>query len=70
MTVEQQLNALRMAANVAELVVHQKHQEDKRKKVPMFFANYFSETVSPVLNYNDLNYFILGWIKCKQKGGK
>lgn len=70
MTVAQQLESLQNAADVIGLKVHQKHfYEDKRKKVPMFFLDRGIETVSPVLDYSNLNHFILGWIKCKQKGG-
>lgn len=71
MKAAQQLESLQNAANVVGLTVHQKHfYEDKRKKVPMFFLNRGKETVSPVLDYSNLTHFILGWIKCKQNGGK
>ena len=40
--------------------LHEKQYSDKRKKVSKFFLQQGAKTISPVLNYNEMNYFILG----------
>ena len=42
------------------IILHKKQYSDKRKKVSKFFLQQGSETISPVLDYNDMNHFILG----------
>ncbi len=56
--------SLQNAANQVGLLVHEKYQDDKRKTIKMYFATKNGFFVSPVLNYEQLNHFILGWIKC------
>lgn len=71
MTSELQQQYLQNAADSIGAKIYQKHfYEDKRKKVPMFFANIGNETISPVLNYNDMNNFLHGWIRAKIYTGK
>lgn len=53
--------ALQNAANSLELFVHEKHNEDKRKTVKKFFLTQSGTTVSPTLDYENMNHFILGW---------
>lgn len=65
MKIEHQLESLQNAADSIGATIHEKLFEDKRKKVPMFFANIGNETISPVLNYNDMNNFLHGWIRAK-----
>lgn len=62
-----ELEALQNAANTAGLTIHERYQPDKRKKTKMYFANKGDETVSPVLDYEQLNHFLLGWIRCSQQ---
>ena len=40
--------------------IHEKQYNDKRKKVSKFFLQQGAKTISPVLNYNEMNHFILG----------
>ena len=40
--------------------LHEKQYSDKRKKVSKFFLQDGAKTISPVLNYNEMNNFILG----------
>ena len=40
--------------------LHEKQYSDKRKKVSKFFLQQGAETISPVLDYNEMNHFILG----------
>jgi len=40
--------------------LHEKQYSDKRKKISKFFLQQGAKTISPVLNYNEMNYFILG----------
>lgn len=56
-----ELESLQNAADDLGLVIHRKQCEDKRKKVPMYFAQHGDETVSPVLSYQEMNHFLLGW---------
>lgn len=62
-----ELFCLQNAANSIGLTIHEKYMEDKRKTVRMYFAAKNGVSVSPVLNYENLNHFLLGWIKCAGK---
>lgn len=53
--------SLQNAANDLGLIIFYKVQDDRRKKVNRYFANRGKETVSPVLNYENMNHFLLGW---------
>ena len=57
--------ALQNAANSTGLniAVFEKLQEDKRRKVKKYFLAIDNASVSPVLNYTELNYFIFGMIQ-------
>jgi hypothetical protein len=57
-----ELEALQNAANTSGLTIHEKpFFENKRKTVKKYFANIGNHTVSPVLDYKNLNHFLLGW---------
>ena len=58
-----QLEALNNALQYFELkniILHEKQCSDKRKNVSKFFLQQGAKTISPVLNYNEMNKFILG----------
>ena len=58
-----QLEALNNALNyfgLKNINLHEKQYSDKRKKVSKFFLQQGAKTISPVLNYNEMNCFILG----------
>ena len=58
-----QLEALNNAViyfGFKNIILHEKQYSDKRKKVSKFFLQYGAETISPVLDYNEMNHFILG----------
>lgn len=57
------LNYLQNAANNIGASVHQKNFEDKRKKINRYFLTINGVSISPVLDYDKMNYFILGMIK-------
>ena len=42
------------------IILHEKQYSDKRKKVSKFFLQQGAKTISPVLDYNEMNHFILG----------
>ena len=44
----------------SNIILHEKQYSDKRKKVSKFFLQDGAKTISPVLNYNEMNNFILG----------
>ena len=58
-----ELQALQNATNGLNLTVHIKLSYDKRKST-RYFLQRGSETVSPVLNYDQMNHFLLGYRKC------
>lgn len=45
------------------LTIHQYH--DKKRKKRRYFAEIEGETISPILNYEALKFFLLGWIGSK-----
>ena len=58
-----QLEALNNALSYfgfKNIILHEKQYSDKRKKVSKFFLQQGAETISPVLDYNEMNHFILG----------
>ena len=67
-----ELESLQNAANYfRNLEVRQHYSEDKRKTVKKYFIVFKDEqkpatTISPVLDYEQLNHFILGMIKLHQ----
>ena len=42
------------------VILHEKQYSDKRRKVSKFFLQQGAETISPILDYNEMNHFILG----------
>ena len=42
------------------VILHEKQYSDKRKKVSKFFLQQGENRISPVLDYNEMNHFILG----------
>jgi hypothetical protein len=62
------LLALHNAANSVGLIglkVHEKFNEDKRRSIKKYFLTHCGMTISPVLNYDNMNHFILGFSKAK-----
>ena len=58
-----QLEALNNALSYygfKNIILHEKQYSDKRKKVSKFFLQDGAKTISPVLDYNEMNCFILG----------
>lgn len=58
-----QLEALNNALNYfgfKNVILHEKQYSDKRKKVSKFFLQNGAKTISPVLDYNEMNNFIHG----------
>ena len=63
MNAQQQMEALQNALQyfgLKNINIHEKQYSDKRKKVSKFFLQQGAETISPVLDYNEMNHFILG----------
>ena len=58
-----QLEALNNGLNyfgLKNVILHEKQYSDKRRKVSKFFLQQGAETISPVLDYHEMNHFILG----------
>ena len=63
MNAQQQMEALQNALNsfgFKNVILHEKQYSDKRKKVSKFFLQQGAKTISTVLDYNEMNHFILG----------
>ena len=63
METNKQLEALNNAVvsmNLEGLEVRQYIQHDNRKKIGKFFLRLNGNLISPILNYNEMNHFILG----------
>lgn len=68
-TSELELNSLQNMADASGLsiVIHEKIIHDKRNKVKKYFANIEGKgTISPVLDYSNLNHFLLGISQAKE----
>lgn len=65
-----EIQALQNAANDFNLIIYEKPTQDKRKTVKHYFANRGNETVSPNLDYENMNHFLLGWIKANKYKSK
>ena len=64
-----QLEALNNALSyfaLKNIILHEKQYSDKRKKVSKFFLQDGAKTISPVLDYNEMNSFILGMSAMQQ----
>jgi len=59
-----EIQALQNAANLIGLTIYEKFTQDKRKTVKLYFAQLEKQTISPVLNYDNMNHFLLGFINC------
>ena len=58
-----QLEALNNALSyfqIKNIILHEKQYSDKRKKVSKFFLQQGEKSISPVLDYKEMNHFILG----------
>lgn len=61
-----EIQSLQNALNSTEiqgLTIHEKIHEDKRRKVKKYFIQLNGTTYSPVLDYQNMNHFILGFLK-------
>jgi len=58
-----EIQSLQNAANDLELFVHEQYNTDKRKTVKKYFLTKNGTSVSPVLDYEQMNCFLLGWRK-------
>ena len=59
-----EIQALQNAANLIGLTIYEKFTQDKRKTVKLYFAQLEKQTISPVLDYDNMNHPLLGFIKC------
>ena len=61
MTAILEMEALQNFGDTLDLKINQKYTEDKRQTVNKYFASRNGTSVSPVLNYNELNCYMMGW---------
>jgi len=60
------LNNAVVSMNLEGLEVLQYIQHDNRKKVGKFYLRLNGTYISPTLNYNNMNHFLLGMTKMKK----
>lgn len=58
--------ALQNAANDLNIEIKEHFAGDKRKTIKKYFAVIFGASVSPILDYEQMNHFLLGYRKAKQ----
>ena len=61
-----EIEALQNAANscnIEALKVNTKYFEDKRKSIQKYFLTINGVSISPILDYEQMNHFILGFSK-------
>ena len=63
MNTQNKLEALNNFARRLNLEAHHQPANDGRMKVDKFFIQRGKETVSPTLDYEGINHFLLGWSK-------
>jgi hypothetical protein len=63
-----ELQALQNFGDILGLKIHEKYSEDKRKTIKKYFASLEGVSVSPVLDYEQLNCFMIGWNNRETKG--
>lgn len=57
-----ELEALKNAINnIKGMDIYEKQYDDKRKTTKMYFLNLNGNSISPVLDYENMNHFILGF---------
>lgn len=63
-----ELQALQNFGDSLGLIIHEKFTDDKRKTVKKYFAVLDGIGVSPVCDYDQLNFFMIGWKNRETKG--
>ena len=64
------LQYLRNAASSIEgLIVYERFFEDKRKTTKMYFLMFKGASISPTLDYKNMNHFLLGFTKAIELSG-
>ncbi len=62
-----ELEALQNAANDLDLMIYEKIPDGRRKvAAKKYFTTRKGLLSSPVLDYDQMNHFLLGWRKCFQ----
>lgn len=67
------MNELHLLQNAADYVgckVVEHHFDDKRKSIERYFLTHDNVRISPILDYEQMNYFILGMIRQKELTNK
>ena len=61
-----ELESLQNAANIVGLTILERLVQDKRKTVKEYYAKKDKLSVSPMLKYDKMNHFLLGWINANK----
>ncbi len=59
-----QLESLQNFGTTLGLDIHPDFTQDKRQTIKKYFASLNGISISPVLDYTQLNHFMLGWSNC------
>ena len=63
---QEEFEVLQNLAKSLNLKVNQKINYDKRIKKNYYFLSHNGESISPVLDYENLNSFMIGYKNCKE----
>ena len=61
-----ELEALTNATHGTGLTVHEKYSPDKRRRTKLYYVTRNETCISPVIDYDQMNHFILGYRKALQ----
>ena len=59
-----EIEALQNFADTLGMKVHERYFDDKRRTAKKYFLMRDGHSVSPTLDYENLNHFMLGWNDC------
>jgi len=59
-----EIETLQNFADTLGMKVHEKYFDDKRRTTKKYFLMLDGHSVSPVLDYENLNQFMNGWHRC------
>ena len=67
---ETQRQYLQNAANICGLIIVNYNYQDKRKNSKFVAKLPDGYSISPTLNYNEMNHFLLGFNECQRRNNK
>lgn len=63
-----EIQSLQNFGDTLGLKIHQKFVQDRRATIKKYYATLNGSSVSPVLDFEQLNCFMIGWLNRETKG--